>query len=256
MNLDDSGVQLSEVPSLEGLEPDDVFAEIWRWWVENFEPTSDGDPSVRGDSLRGGAIEPDEYLPDYFPDLEEDQLWSVIGAIYDESRYWQPITATESGYRDSPQSTPKPNLEERLDELDADLDLLKDHVSQILKLQQETSAIAGIGHNNPPPDEKEEITLSEVLESLNEVKAELGKPRPLRRADEAVLEDAEGRLAAFELWFTGLVKRSPTLIAESAIVGAGASAFNYAWSHQDEIFLLLSKVVPTIRDWAVYLSAF
>lgn len=142
-------------------------------------------------------------------------------------------------------------IDVRLDQLSAQLNMLNGHVTEMLNFQQQAE-IAGIGHNNPPPDGGN--PLNDVLKSITEIKVELAKPVPLAGANTAIIEKAEERFTKFLAWFRDRVKEAPTLLVQGTITGAGALLLNYAVANQAEIVTTASTLSQTVSDWAVHLN--
>lgn len=249
---------LTAAPSLDGLDSEDRIEAMIAWFFENFEDPAEETPYDGREGgyqyIWGGPHEAADYIYDHFPEATEEEHTEAIDRIDADGPYWAP-----AGHRVLPpdedfDDRPAPPLEERLEQLSAQLETLTGHVSEMLALQQ-NNGIAGIGHNNPPPDADDPLTLDDVLESIAEVKAELERPDPLDGANEKIIAKAEGRFARFLIWFRERVKEAPTLIVKGAIGGAGALLLNYAVAHQAEIMTTASTVAETVSDWAVHLNS-
>ena len=247
---------LTAAPSLEGVDSEDRVDAMIAWFFENFENPAEETPYDGREGgyqyIWGGPHEASDYIYDHFPEATEEEHTEAINQIDADGPHWAP-----AGQRilppDDAEGPPVPPLDERLEQLSAQLDTLTDHVSEMLALQQAHN-IAGIGHNNPPPDEDVSPTLDDVLESITEVEAELAKPTPLDDADEQVIMKAEGRFAWFLSWFKERIREVPTFLVRGAITATGALLFNYAVAHQTEIITTASSVLQTVTDWTAHLT--
>ncbi|MCW2337040.1 hypothetical protein M2337_001273 [Sphingobium sp. B2D3A] len=251
---------LSDPPSLEELETEDERIEAMiSWFFNNFEDPAQETPYDGGEGgyqfIWGGPFDAGEYLFDYFPDADDDERQSAIEQIEADGVDWAPaghrILPPEEDYIEEERLS----LEDRLDNLGSQLDTLQTHVQQLIQLQVSTSgsAPAGIGHNNPPVDEGDCINLDEVQESIDQVRAQLGKADRAQGADAEVITRAEGRFQKFRQWIMKAAKGATAALVLGIIGGAGKvigeKGLQYIVDHQSEIQKSLNFIISTLNLW-------
>lgn len=257
MNQGPQLAPLSETPSLAELDSDERVEEMVNWFFENFEDPAHETPYDGREGgyqyIWGGPYEASDYIPDYFPDATEEEHTQAIDRIDSDGLDWAPAGHRILSPEEELSEPSIPPLEARLEQLSVQLDTLSGHVAEMLAIQQQ-AVIAGIGHNNPPPDKDDTPSLADVLSSIAEVKAELAKPDPANDADVAIITTAEDLFSKFLAWFKARVKEAPTLLVQGALKATGAVLAAYAFAHKAEVLCAAGAVVQTVGHWALHLS--
>jgi hypothetical protein len=248
---------LSKPPSLEGLDDEERIDAMVSWFFENFEDPAHEMPYDGREGgyqyIWGGPYEASDYIGDAFPDASEEEHQEAIDHIDADGPDWAPAGHRILPPDDDDYDVDTEPIEERLEQLASQLDKLQGQVSKILSLQKQ-EATPGIGHNNPPPDE-DTPDLQMVLDSINQVRAELEKQNALEKPDPKVLQVAETRFGRFRNWITGLAKETPTLMAKRAVSATGGALLTYVYANFTEIHAVASSVIDTVHIWASHLAS-
>lgn len=257
MRNDPGLAPLSKPPSLEGMSSEERVDAMVEWFFENFEDPAQETPYNGREGgylyIHGGPYEAQDYIPDAFPDAEEDEHTEAIDRIDGDGPEFAPaghrILAPEEDFDEEP---PREPLSQKLDALAGQLDRIEVHVNALLdaRISDTTEQIPGIGHNGPPVEEEADgPDLLAVRESIAAVRQELAKPDREDTADEAVLELAQSRFARFRAWVRERVSEAPTKLVQGGLTAVGGIVVTYIWNHQADLLSLLDTAINTLGHW-------
>lgn len=254
---------LSAPPSLADLERDERVDAMVEWFFENFEDPAQETPYNGREGgylyIHGGPYEAESYIPNAFPEATEEEHTEAIERIEADGPEFAPaghrVLAPEDYSDDIEQREPPPPLDYRLDVLTLQIDTIGKHVEEILAIQRrEKFDGIGLGHNNPPEPFEDEFNLSHVMTSIRDLRIELAKPNRENAANEAVIEEAQGRFSRLKLWLDDLVKKSPAALALGAVGGAGKHLYDYAVAHHAELEVAITGAISTMGTWLHYIN--
>lgn len=253
---------LSTPPSLDDLEGEARVDAMVEWFYENFEDPAQETPFNRREGgylyIHGGPYEADTYIPYAFPDATEEEHIEAIERVEADGPEFAPaghrVLGPEEDYEDVEPSEPPQPLDHRLDLLSVQIDVIGKHVEEIMAIQRrEGIGQAGIGHNHPPEPIEGQPDLTDVLESIRELRVELAKPDRESTADERTIERAEGRFAALRAWIDELKGKAPVALAVGVVSGIGSAIgkalYEYAVEHHAEIQTAVAGALMTMGDW-------
>lgn len=115
---------------------------------------------------------------------------------------------------------------------------------------RDTDRIAGIGHNQPPNDDEND--LDDVLQSVTEVREELKKDNAEDAASLKVIHKAETRFANFRTWILEQLVNMPSKVLAGVATGIG-SAVTIHVLNQSGILDHLNPAIATLSAWAMNL---
>jgi hypothetical protein len=256
-----SGLELGPLtapPDLEGLDQEERVAAMRDWFFDNFEDPAEHTPHDSGEGgyqyIWGGPYDALDEIGSAFPDAEQQDIDEAVEQVQAVGTYdWAPtdgrIQLDDIDASDGPLGNVP--LAERLEALGGQLDRVEGHVRRLLELcAREEDATPGIGHNRPPPDELDDLDLTGVQASIDEVRGELAKSNAEDDADPAVLDRAETRFSRFLGWIMRQVREAPSNLVKGAVTAAGGLMFTYVAAHHQEIVASLEPAIATVRTWA------
>jgi hypothetical protein len=207
----------------ENLTDEDAIDGIQSWFFENFEEAVQNTPynSREGGYLyiHGGPYDAREIIEAVFAHyVSDDVINEVIDQIEHQGDTWVPSSnrriAPEEEFDDPPVEYLHRRMRKRIDELE---ELLRD----------DSSAVAGIGHNNPPEsiegqpirtEEKEEI-----LEALGVLNSQPVRPSSTEAADAALT-----KLVSIRKKLTSWAATQAKVFTEEAVKEAGKQTGKWA----------------------------
>jgi len=243
---------LSDPPSLEGLDQEARVEAMVAWFYENFEDPANEMPYDGKEGgyqyIHGGPYEAADYIPDAFPDADEEDHIAAIDAIDAEGPDYAPA-GHRVRYPEEPEPHEEPpSLPDRLNALGGQLDRIEEVVDRLLAVQWEKPA--GIGHNHPPEDADGPPAYNDLLDvkqSVDEVRQELVKPDAANNADVAVLDRAQSRIA----WLKQKLLWIGKAFLSGSIAGVGGWATKQVLDDPAGAIQLAGHVVSTLGHWIV-----
>ncbi len=247
-----STVGPSEPPSLDGMDEEAAVAAMTEWFFHNFEDPSEEMPYDGREGgfqwIYGGPYDASEAIYHAFSDADEAWIEQAVDEVQSDGMTdWAPAGWRTGQFEDDydPDDEP-PRLADRLDALGAQLTQIEQHIAYW------RSRPSGMGHNGAPDEFRlspDDADLTEVQESVDEVRRELAKPDRETTADPVVVERAESRFSRLAKKIGKMIAAAGGALIIGAFGGAGKHIGEELAKDPSSFLLVLDHAAATLHTW-------
>jgi hypothetical protein len=127
-----------------------------------------------------------------------------------------------------------------------DLDIVESHVGE------ETALHGQIGHNQPPSELEDPLTVlpfAELQDGVARVRNELKREDPVDTGDAGELQKAAGEIATFRSAFSTFAQP----LRDGVLRGVGSKVGGSLWDHRETILAALGRIIQTLGQWVLHL---